>query len=464
VLRRRIAFAVSMATAPQIYGGIVSTMVWWGGRLGGLEALLVLLVSHTLLPLLPIVVDAVRGRVNIFVSEREKRWKYYLLSIASYALAVAYAWWRDYKPYLVMSVSYAASAASLALITVLAKWKISVHTAGVAGPTTALLLIGGREAALLYLLLAPVAWARYELREHTPAQLAAGAIVAAASTLLVFACAPLPGAGTWHPRACGDDPVESAANAFLGFLEESSPPLRALLIGLIPALMTALGSIPVLVGVGMSERASDAGMGFAAGVMLVASFTSLLLPAVERGGPLAATAGFLLGAGLIKLLDALLPHLHPGRGLEGVARPLAKSTLLALAMVVHNVPEGMAVGVASFESVDEGLLLAVAIGLQDVPEGLAVALPLAARGRVVAFLIGVASGVSEALVAPLPALLLESVREALPLLMGLAAGAMIYVVVHEVVPEIYGHEHDEPSTLGFFTGFTAMLLLDVLFG
>ncbi len=256
-------------------------------------------------------------------------------------------------------------------------------------------------------------------------------------------------------------------DALIRLLEEAPLPLRALITGLIPAALTTLGCTPVLLGAKLSEEARDAGMGFAAGVMLVASFTSLLLPAVELGGAWMALAGFLLGAALIKLLDMALPHMHLAKGYEGPRRTgrLGREWLIALAMIVHNVPEGMAVGAAASRDVMDGLLLGLAIGLQDVPEGLAVALPLAAGGgRLVAFSVGALSGLSEALAALIPPLIVEHVSLALPLMLALAAGAMVYVVVHEVVPEIYGHEHDEPSTLGFFAGFTAMLLLDTLLG
>lgn len=251
--------------------------------------------------------------------------------------------------------------------------------------------------------------------------------------------------------------------ALISVLRRAPLLLRALITGLIPAALTSVGCTPVLLGARLSEEARDAGMGFAAGVMLVASFTSLLLPAIELGGAWTALTGFLIGVVLIKSLDVALPHVHAAEGGEG-GRP-GREWLIALAMIIHNVPEGMAVGAAASRDAVEGLLLGLAIGLQDVPEGLAVALPLVpARGRLVAFSVGALSGLSEAAAALVPPLIIEYVHVALPLMLALAAGAMVYVVVHEVVPEIYGHEHDEPSTLGFFAGFIAMLLLDTLLG
>jgi membrane-associated phospholipid phosphatase len=189
-VRRRVAEIVSLVFAPQVYGGIAGVAIWLG-RGGGFDVPIVLALTLTVLPLLPIVISAKRGETDIFVSEREKRWKYYLLSILSYMLGLAYTAWRGYALYAALCLSYALSAAALAAITVALKWKISVHTAGIAGPTTALVRALGLECAPLFLLLAPVAWARYELKAHTPGQLVAGAIVAAAVTSAVFAIAAM---------------------------------------------------------------------------------------------------------------------------------------------------------------------------------------------------------------------------------------------------------------------------------
>lgn len=187
-MRRKVAELVSLVFAPQVYGGAAGVALWFSAG-GGFDVPVVLALTLTVLPLLPILVSAKRGETDIFVSERERRWKFYLLSILSYALGLAYTAWRGYALYATLCLSYALSAAALAAITVAAKWKISVHAAGIAGPTTALVCALGPECAPLYLLLVPVAWARYELRAHTPGQLAAGALVAAAVTLAVFAFA-----------------------------------------------------------------------------------------------------------------------------------------------------------------------------------------------------------------------------------------------------------------------------------
>lgn len=146
----------------------------------------VLILTQTALPLLPIIIDSGKQKVDIFVSNREKRWKYYLISILSYASGILYSLWRGYWIYAVLSLSYMLSSAGLAAVTVFARWKISVHAAGIAGPTTALVLVRGLETSPLYILLIPVAWARLELKAHDLRQLIAGALLAFSTTLVVF--------------------------------------------------------------------------------------------------------------------------------------------------------------------------------------------------------------------------------------------------------------------------------------
>ncbi len=256
--------------------------------------------------------------------------------------------------------------------------------------------------------------------------------------------------------------------AFVSYLEHIPLLVRVLIIGSIPAILTTLGSIPIFFGLKLEEKITDAGMGFAAGVMTVASFTSLLIPSIEIGGIIISIIGFVLGVVIVKLLDLLIPHMHITKGYEGGIHPvkLKRAWLIALAMIIHNIPEGMAVGAAATYSLVDGLVLAVAIGLQDVPEGLAVALPIAAAtgNRRRAFAIGSFSGIIETFAAIIPPLLVGLIPVMLPLMLALAAGAMIYVVVHEITPDIYGHGHDEPATLGFFLGFIIMLILDSVLG
>ncbi len=242
--------------------------------------------------------------------------------------------------------------------------------------------------------------------------------------------------------------------------------LRTLAVGLIPALLTALGTVPILLGIRLGRRSLNAGMGFAAGVMLVASFTSLLIPAIEKGGIGAAILGFVMGVTIIKLLDLLIPHEHPLNEPkeDKTLVSLKRAQLMALAMIIHNIPEGMAVGAVTVYNVTDGLAIALAIGLQDMPEGLAVAIPiLMITGRTgLSFAIGALSGIAEMLAASLPALMITYTHMTLPLVLALASGAMIYVVIHEIVPEIYSHGQDESVTIGFFAGFLVMLFLDSL--
>ncbi len=256
-------------------------------------------------------------------------------------------------------------------------------------------------------------------------------------------------------------------NTLFEFLNTQPLLLRVFLIGAIPALLTILGSTPVLLRIRFTEPIIDSGMGFAAGIMLVASFTSLLLPSIELGSISISIIGFVLGVLLIRLLDSIIPHLHFVRRSNNVkANTLYKAWLMALAMIIHNIPEGMAVGVGATYSVMDGLTIALAIGIQDIPEGLAVALPILSitKSRRISFAIGALSGLAEAFAALIPAVLVAYAHIALPLMLALASGSMVYVVVHEIIPEIYGHERNEPSTIGFFIGFIVMLLLDSLLG
>ncbi len=179
----KLATAVSLILAPQLYGGFIAYVLWVHYRAGGHEALLVLLLTQTILPLLPILIDTARGKIDIFVTERKKRWKYYILTLLSYVVGLVYIVDKGLWIYFPFYASYMAIAAVMALITL--KWKISVHTAGIAGPTTALVYLVGLEKAYLYLLLIPVAWARYRLKAHTVSQLVAGALLATVLTVVI---------------------------------------------------------------------------------------------------------------------------------------------------------------------------------------------------------------------------------------------------------------------------------------
>ena len=232
----------------------------------------------------------------------------------------------------------------------------------------------------------------------------------------------------------------------------------------VPALLTAIGSMPILL---FSLRTSGRhlyplGMGFSAGIMLVASFTSLLLPSLDMGGLSIAVSGLIVGAFVIWILDRVLPHMHSEGRYEGpdININLSKMWLISTAIIIHNIPEGMAVGSAATYSFHDGLSLALAIGIQDIPEGLAVAIPIAlAYGdRLRGFGVGVLSGLSEFLAAYIPYLMTALIPFILPLLMSFSAGAMIYVVIHEITPDVI--RDSNRATLGFFAGFVMMLVLD----
>jgi ZIP family zinc transporter len=244
---------------------------------------------------------------------------------------------------------------------------------------------------------------------------------------------------------------------------------RAFVLSLIPATLTSIGGLFGAIGLLGREKHLDAGLGFSAGVMLVASFTSLLLPSIEIGGITIATLGFLAGIVLIIVLDRILPHEHLIKGYEGpetLARRLRKIWLIVIAILIHNLPEGMAVGASAVQGLENGLLMALAIGLQDMPEGFAVVYPLVMVNRKIGLpiAIGVLSGLSETVMAVIIALISSRSVSLLPLTLALSAGAMIYVVSHEILPETHRKGHEWLASLGFITGFLVMLWLDVLLG
>jgi ZIP family zinc transporter len=236
-------------------------------------------------------------------------------------------------------------------------------------------------------------------------------------------------------------------------------------------LLTAIGTLPVLFFSSAPRRLMDAMMGFAAGVMVAASCWSLLIPSIERGGVAVAAIGVLLGAGLMYGADQLLPHLHgefPEEArAEGPQVVWARATLLMLAMTLHNFPEGMAIGV-TFGGGDVGaaIALAVGIGLQNIPEGLAIALPLRragmSRGR--AFFWGQLSAAVEPIGGVAGAALVLVAGSILPYGMAAAAGAMLYVVVEELLPETTRSGAIDVATLGFIGGFVVMMTLDNALG
>ncbi len=243
------------------------------------------------------------------------------------------------------------------------------------------------------------------------------------------------------------------------------PLILAALGGALTTAFNAAGALPVLLLKRPSRKVLDLGLGFAAGVMMAASFTSLLLPGIEMGGLLPPLLGFLLGAASITVADRLVPHMHEFKGVEGVyAERLKAAVLFALAVTIHNMPEGLAVGV-SFTSgrFSDALALAIAIGLQNVPEGLSVGFSMLSasnmsRGR--AYLVSALSGAVELPLAVLGALAASTSASVLPIALGFAAGAMIFVVSDEVIPETHRIGHERAASYGVVLGVLVMTILD----
>jgi len=241
--------------------------------------------------------------------------------------------------------------------------------------------------------------------------------------------------------------------------------------GLFVAIMTSLGAMVALFAKRIPPGGVDFSLSFAAGVMIVASFTSLILPAIESTGSfLPAGVGIALGILLIHAVDRFLPHEHLVRGYEGPSNMrdrLRKVWLLVFALIIHNLPEGLAVGTSLVYNLEVGLITAIAIGIQDFPEGTVVSLPLAViqRKSLGPVLIGVLSGLAEMAMVILGAAFFTAFAWSLPYGLGLAGGAMLYVTVKEMIPEIYRGETSETLvTLGFFAGFYVMLFLDSMLG
>lgn len=250
----------------------------------------------------------------------------------------------------------------------------------------------------------------------------------------------------------------------------------------IPFFGTTLGAAMVFVIRGeIYPRIEKMLLGFAAGVMTAASVWSLLIPAMdmaEESGDIPwvpAAVGFILGIGFLLLLDTIVPHLHPGsKTPEGPKSPFGKSTMLVFAITLHNIPEGMAVGVVfagyltgeSNISFAGALALAIGIAIQNFPEGAIVSTPLLAQGisRKRSFLYGFLSGVVEPVFALITIAITSLIVPVLPYILAFSAGAMIYVVVEELIPETQKGKHSNVGTIGVAIGFLLMMILDVALG
>ena len=249
------------------------------------------------------------------------------------------------------------------------------------------------------------------------------------------------------------------------------PITQALVATLGTYLLTALGTTPVLFFRSAPRRLMDALMGGAAGIMVAASCWSLLQPAIEMGGTWPAVLGLTLGGLFIFVLDQRLPHLHPEfpdeATQEGPRSSYRRAVLLMLAITIHNFPEGLAVGV-SFAADNPGAAVALAfgIGLQNIPEGLAIALPLRREGmtRFRAFWYGQLSATVEPIAGVLGCALVLVAASMLPYAMAFAAGAMLYVVVEELLPETTRQGNTDVATLGFLCGFLVMMAMDTALG
>ena len=270
-------------------------------------------------------------------------------------------------------------------------------------------------------------------------------------------------------------------NHIISFFENQHPITGAFYATIFTWLMTALGASLVFFIKKLNRMVLDGLLGFTGGVMVAASFWSLLSPGIEMSPGegfikvLPASIGFALGALFIFLLDKILPHIHINfKDSEGIKTPWHKTTLLVLAITLHNIPEGLAVGVL-FGGVSLGLpeatisgavVLALGIGIQNFPEGIAVSMPMRRLGasRIKSFWYGQLSAIVEPLAAVLGAFAVTFFSPLLPYALSFAAGAMIFVVIEEVIPETQQDKYTDFATMGFILGFIIMMSLDVALG
>ena len=259
--------------------------------------------------------------------------------------------------------------------------------------------------------------------------------------------------------------IETAFQTVAG----TSPVWQAVVGGLVITFLNGIGALTVLIWQKPSQKFLDTSLGFAAGVMLAASFTSLILPGVEYGGILPVIVGMVLGVVVMDLGDRLVPHFHPGRGHEGQETDRLRAVwLFILAITLHNMPEGLAVGVGfGSGELGEAIPLMLAIGIQNIPEGLAVSVAALNAGMGTYFyagLVGMRAGLVEIPLTLFGAWAVSVAEPLLPYAMGFAAGAMLYVISDEIIPETHGGGHERLATMGTMLGVIVMLYLDVTLG
>lgn len=278
--------------------------------------------------------------------------------------------------------------------------------------------------------------------------------------------------------------IDTMILSFQEWFSGLSAPYQALIATLFSWSVTALGASLVFFFKTFNQKALDGMMGFAAGVMIAASFWSLLSPSIilakdlgYQQSYLPALIGFLTGGFFLAVLDKILPHLHSGHHIEeseGIKTNWQSSLLLVLAITLHNIPEGLAIGVA-FGSVEIGLpsaniglavALSIGIAIQNFPEGTAVSVPLRRQGmsRMKSFLFGQASGIVEPFAGVLGALLVLSIQSILPYALSFAAGAMMFVVIEELIPLSHQQGNTDFATICTIVGFSIMMVLDVALG
>jgi ZIP family zinc transporter len=267
------------------------------------------------------------------------------------------------------------------------------------------------------------------------------------------------------------------------FFEHFNPVVQSLIATTFTWLMTAFGAAMVFFAKNLNQKLFDSMLGFAGGIMISVSYFSLLAPAIDmsKGAALPSwfpvTLGFLLGGTFLWLLDKIMPHLNPNcppEKSEGIKTPWPRNTLLVLAITLHNIPEGLSVGVA-FGAVAAGysranlisaVLLSIGLGLQNFPEGMAVSVPLRFDGmsRRRSFFFGQLSGLAEPIAAVFGALAVSLMQSMLPYALGFAAGAMIYIVIEEIIPSAQRCQNSDLATIGAMVGFAVMMVMEVALG